>query len=309
MLQTILGSGGSIGIPLARELKRYTKNIRLVSRNPQKINETDELFRIDAKDESSIDKAIEGSEVVYVTIGFEYRLKVWQELWPFFINKVINSCKKHHSKLVFFDNVYIYARTAIPFMTEQSPIAPPSRKGEVRAKIREMIMNSVEKDNLKALIARSADFYGPETKNSAFTIMVAQNLLKGKKALAFGNIDKIRTYTYAPDAAKATAFLGNTANAYNQEWHVPTTHERLTNREWINMTAGALKADAKVQPVPVWMIRFLGVFIPLMREFPEMMYQYEQDYIFDSSKFENRFGIKATRPEEGIRELARSLSK
>ncbi|HMW40315.1 MAG TPA: hypothetical protein PKD57_12990, partial [Saprospiraceae bacterium] len=51
------------------------------------------------------------------------------------------------------------------------------------------------------------------------------------------------------------------------------------------------------------LIRLLGLFIPVMKEFPEMMYQYEQDYIFDSSKIEKRFGIQATSPQDGIKIL------
>jgi short-subunit dehydrogenase len=44
MKQTILGAGGAIGIELAKSLKEYTSDIRLVSRNPTKINSSDELF-------------------------------------------------------------------------------------------------------------------------------------------------------------------------------------------------------------------------------------------------------------------------
>ena len=33
-MQTILGSGGAIGVQLAKELTKYTNEIRLVSRNP-----------------------------------------------------------------------------------------------------------------------------------------------------------------------------------------------------------------------------------------------------------------------------------
>ncbi len=101
-MQTILGSGGAIGIPLAKELKKYTNKIRLVSRNPKKVNETDELYPIDLNDQSQIEKAISGSEVVYVVIGFEYKLSVWQKTWPSFMESVINACKLHHVKLVFF---------------------------------------------------------------------------------------------------------------------------------------------------------------------------------------------------------------
>jgi len=306
-MQTILGSGGAIGIPLAKELLNYTKQIRLVSRSPQKVNETDELFPADVNDLSQIRKAIAGSEVVYVTIGFEYKLKVWQRTWPPFLQEVINACKTQNAKLVFFDNVYVYAKSAIPHMTEEAPIQPPSKKGEVRKQLHEMIMNEVEKNSLTALIARAADFYGPDNKSSALTIMVADNLLKGKKAQAFGEINKIHTYTYTPDAAKATAILGNTPDAYNQVWHVPTTKEKLTNLQWIQLIAKMLNVDAKIQVVPEWLQHVLGLFIPIMKEFPEMLYQYEQDYIFDSSKFEKRFGMKAITPEEGVRILVENL--
>lgn len=36
-MQTILGSGGAIGIELAKALKEFTSEIKLVSRNPKKI--------------------------------------------------------------------------------------------------------------------------------------------------------------------------------------------------------------------------------------------------------------------------------
>lgn len=306
-MQTILGSGGAIGIPLAKELSKYTNQIRLVSRNPKKVNENDELFPVNFHDFNQIEKAIVGSEVVYVVVGFEYNLKVWQTVWLKFMETVVKACKVNDTKLVFFDNVYMYDKTAIPFMTEASPINAPSKKGKVRQQIHEMIMTEVEKNSLNASIARSADFYGPDNKNSALNIMVVDNFLKGKKAQVFGDVNKIHTYTFTPDAGKATAILGNTPDAYNQVWHLPTTKEKLTNFEWIQLIANELKVEPKIQKVPVWMIKVLGLFIPVMKEFPEMLYQNEQDYIFDSTKFENRFGMTATSPKEGIRILIESL--
>jgi len=302
-MQTIIGAGGGIGIPLARELRKYTDQIRLVSRNPKQVNEGDVLFPADLNDLSQVDKVIAGSEVVYVVIGFEYKLGVWQKTWPAFMETVIQSCKNHGAKLVFFDNVYMYAKSAIPHMTEDSPLDPPSKKGQVRLQLHEMIMEEVDKGQLTALIARAADFYGPDNKNSALSIMVVDNFLKGKKAQAFGDLDKIHTYTYTPDAGKATALLGNTPDAYNQVWHLPTTKEKLSNRQWIQMVGELLEVEAKIQSIPTWMLRLLGVFMPAMREFPEMMYQFNQDYIFDSSKFEQKFGMVATSPRDGIKTL------
>jgi nucleoside-diphosphate-sugar epimerase len=307
MTQTILGAGGAIGIPLAKDLKNYTDKIRLAGRNPEKVNDTDELYSIDAKDFRQIDGAVKGSDVLYVTIGFEYSHKVWQQVWPGFMEAVIMACKKHGTKLVFFDNMYLYSRDSVPFMTEEAEINPPGKKGRVRARLHEMIMNEVNKGELTALIARAADFYGPYNKNSAIQIMAADNLRKGKKAQAFGNPDKVHTYTYTPDAAKAVAILGNTEDAFNQVWHLPTTNERLSNRDWINLIAKELGKEPKIQVVPVWMVKLIGLFVPIMSEFPEMIYQYEQDYVFDSTKFETRFTFKPTAPHEGVKEMVKNL--
>ena len=307
MKQTILGAGGAIGIPLARELKKYTDEIRLVSRLPKKVNGTDELYPLDVSDLSQLSEAIKGSEIVYVTIGFEYNLKIWQEKWPPFMETVIEACQTHGTKLVFFDNVYMYSKSSIPLMTEKSPILPPSGKGVVRNEIAQMIITAIEEKKITALIARAADFYGPDNKNSVLGQMVASNLLVGKKAQTFGNPAKIHTYTYTPDAAKAMAQLGNTQDAYNQVWHLPTTKELLTGRQWIDLFASSLGMKPKIQHVPNWMLWILGLFIPVMKEFPEMMYQYDQDYIFDSSKFEKKFGWSATSPAEGVRAMLASM--
>jgi nucleoside-diphosphate-sugar epimerase len=307
MRQTILGSGGAIGIPLAKELKKYTDEIRLVGRNPQKVNDTDELYPLDVNDLNQLSEAIKGSSVVYVTIGFEYNLKIWKERWPSFMKAVIEACQEHGAKLVFFDNVYMYASSAIPHMTEDSPIEPPSKKGAVRKEVYEMVASAVDQNKLTALVARAADFYGPDNKNSVLGQMVANNFLAGKKAQSFGNIDAIHTYTYTPDAARATALLGNTPDAYNQVWHLPTTKDRITGKKWIALLAKEFGVEPRVQHVPNWLLKLLGLFIPVMKEFPEMMYQYEQDYIFDSSKFEKRFGWSATSPVDGVKAMVKQM--
>ena len=306
-MQTILGSGGTIGKDLAKELLPYTKDIRLVSRNPKKVNATDTLHPADLSDPKQIDTAIAGSDVVYVVVGFEYSLKVWQQNWPTLMRHVIDSCERHNCKLVFFDNVYSYAKSAVPHMTEDAPLDPPSKKGIVRKQLVDMIWDAVKNNRIKAIIVRSADFYGPGNDKSMLVTTVAENFKKGKKANYFGGVNFIHTFTYTPDAAKATAILGNTEDAYNQTWHVPTTSEKLTGKQWIELFANEMHAKPAVMILPVWMMKLLGLFMPIMKEFPEMNYQYEQDYILDSSKFEKRFGIKATSPAEGVKNTVAAM--
>jgi nucleoside-diphosphate-sugar epimerase len=301
-MQTILGANGTIGSVLAKELLKYTDKIRLVSRNPRKVNPGDDLFPADLSDPGAVDKAVAGSEVVYLVVGLDYKLSIWEDKWPKLMRATIDACIKHNARLVFFDNVYMYDIREIGNMTEASAINPPSRKGAVRKDISSMLLDEVKAGKLMALIARSADFYGPGNEKSFVTEMVYKNLIKGKRANWFVDADMKHSFTYTPDAAMATALLGNTPDAYNQVWHLPTDKNVLTGREFIDLFAREMKASNKFTVLPVWMIRILGIFIPILGEMPEMMYQYDRDYIFDSSKFDRKFHFATTAYQDGVRQ-------
>ena len=305
-MQTILGANGTIGSVLTKELVSYTNKIRLVSRNPRKVNESDDLFPADLSNPAFVDQAVEGSDVVYLVIGFDYNLKVWEEKWPTLMRATINACIKHNARLVFFDNVYSYDINAIPHMTEESEYNPPSRKGAVRKQISQMLMDEVKAGKLMALIARSADFYGPGNDKSFANEMVYKNFLKGRRANWFIDADKKHSFTYTPDAAKATALLGNTDDAYNTIWHLPTDKNTITGREFIELFSKEMKVSNKLVVMPMWMVKLAGIFVPVLKEMREMMYQYDRDYFFDSSKFDKRFNFKTTTYQEGVRMTVKS---
>ena len=297
-----------MGTELAKALTKYTNKIRLVGRNPKKINQNDELFSADLMNLEQTVQAVENSEVVYLTVGISYNAKIWQAQWPLVMQNAIAACKKHNAKLVFFDNVYMYGKVD-GWMTEQTPIKPISKKGEVRAQIAEMLMEEVRNGKLTALIARSADFYGPNTPTSVLSVMVFDNLKKSKKAQWMLNEKVKHTFTYVPDAARAMALLGNTDAAYNQVWHLPTDKNALTGKELIELAAKALNAPARYTVLSRWMLRVIGLFMSVARESIEMLYQNESNYLFDSSKFDKTFDFKTTSYADGIIKTAQSMSE
>lgn len=213
-MQTILGANGAIGIELAQHLKNYTQEIKLVSRNPRKVNEQDILFAADLTARKNVLSAVEGSEVVYVTIGFKYSAKVWRQLWLPFMENVIEACRKHKSKLVFFDNIYAIGGDNVKHITESSPTSPTSKKGEIRAEVDELIMKNVEGGFLDAIIARAPDFFGGVSRENSILInLVYDRMIKGKRAQWLCDADKIHSFGYVPELAKGTAMLGNAETA------------------------------------------------------------------------------------------------
>lgn len=306
-MQTILGSTGVIGKNIAAALPAYTNHIRLVSRNPQKVNPADELVSADLLNEQQVMDAVKGSEVVYLTAGLPYNTKTWESDWPIVMQNVLNACKAHGSRFVFFDNVYCYGKVN-GWMTEESPVHPTSAKGVVRARLLQMIWNEVSRDHVQALVARAADFYGPNTANSFANVMVFDNLKKGKKAQWLISADVKHSFTYTPDAGKATALLGNTTSAYNQSWHLPADHNALNGREFISLAEAALGTNKGVMVLPKWMVRMVGLFVPVIKESIEMLYQNDSDYLFDSSKFRKAFPeFPVTTYQQGIAATAQSM--
>jgi nucleoside-diphosphate-sugar epimerase len=290
MKQTILGAGGAIGIELAKALTAYTSDIRLVSRNPKKVNSTDTLFPADLTKKEDVFKAVEGSQITYVTIGFPYKASVWKEFWSPFIQNVIDACLEHNSKLVFFDNVYAIGGNNVNHITENSPISPVSKKGKIRAEVDRIILENMEKNNLQAIIARSPDFFGGTARQTSVVMnLVYDNLIKDKKAQWFCNAKIVHSMGYVPELAKGMAMLGNTPEAYNQIWNLPTDSQRITGEEWINLFASEMGKENKFTVLPNWMVKAIGWFVPIMKELGEMNYQYDRDYYFDSTKFNNYF--------------------
>lgn len=305
-MQTILGSSGVIGTELAKSLTQFTDKIRLVSRNPKRVNPNDQLVIADLTNAQQVLSAVEGSEVVYLTVGIQYKISEWQKQWPVIMKNVIEACKTYKSKLVFFDNVYTYGLVK-GWMKEDTLVNPVSKKGEVRAQIAQMIMSEVERGNLDAIIARAADFYGPNTPLSFATVTVFHNLKKGKKAQWFLDANKKHSMTFTPDAGKATALLGNTNTAYNQIWHLPTDKNALTGKEFIEIAAKEFGVKPDYVVLKKWMIQLVGIFVPVVNESIEMLYQNEYEYLFDSSKFEKAFNFVPTSYKDGTVATVKSM--
>jgi nucleoside-diphosphate-sugar epimerase len=302
-LHTILGANGTIAAELIPVLLSNAQQIRLVSRNPKKVDGA-EIFQADILNRDQVFQAVKGSDIVYLLVGLEYNRKVWKTQWPVIMRNTIDACKAAGARLIFFDNVYMYGRVN-GSMTEATPYNPCSEKGKIRAEIDEMLLKEMNSGGLRAMIATSADFYGPRTlKTSVAGIMIFDKMKNGKSAQWFVDPNQPHSFTYTPDAAVALYMLAGSETAYGQKWHLPTAKPALTGNEFISIAAKYMHAKNKVQVLPKWLVGVIGLFVPIMKELGEMLYQNEFPYVFDSSKFENAFQFKPTSYEEGIRQTA-----
>jgi nucleoside-diphosphate-sugar epimerase len=303
-MQTILGANGQIAEELAKELYRnYTTDIRLVSRNPKKINDTDQLFSANLLDAEATDKAVEGSEIAYLTVGLPMNSQMWTEQFPVMMKNVIDACKKHNCKLVFFDNTYMYAKTNEP-QTEESPFIPIGQKSTVRAKMATMLLTEINNKTIEAVICRAPEFYGDGKTQSITNTFIFENIKQGKKLKVPLKDNTKRTIIWTPDASRAMALIGNTPDAYNQTWHLPCDDNRLTYKELINLASKIYQKDFNYTIIKMWMFQLSSLFNKQAKELLELLPRYKYDNIFISDKFKKRFpDFIFTTYQEGITKI------
>ena len=307
-MHTILGAGGAIGSALATELGNAGHKVRLVGRKPKMVTGVSQVIVADLLDLDKTIAAVSGSSVVYLLVGLPYKTAVWREQWPVVMYNAIEACKRAQAKLIFFDNVYMYGKVN-GAMIEETPFNPCSKKGEIRAQIVTTLLQEMKAGNLNALIARSADFYGPNVKTSVFNILVFDNFAQKKSAAWLLNDAVPHSFTFTPDAAKSLLLLANSATAWNQTWHVPTAAQPPTGKEFIQMVAKEFGVKANYKVLNRLMIKFAGLFIADIRESYEMLYQNDTAYVFDSSKFSKAFNMQATTYASGIQLTAAACAK
>jgi len=297
-MYTILGAGGIIASEFSKELSHNSVPHTLVSRNPKPLIGAF-TKSADLTNAAQTDDAIKGSSVVVLCPGLQYDIRVWMKQWPTIMTNTINACKKHHARLIFFDNVYMLGKVA-GAMTESTPYNPVSKKGELRARLATQLMDEMKAGNLTAMIARAADFYGPHCKTSVLNTLVFDKMAKEKKGQWMVNDTVVHSFTFTPDCGKALWLLSQNQHAWNQVWNMPTSSPPHTGTELISMAAKIFKAPEKHMIISKGMIGILGIFMRVMYEMKEMLYQYDSDYIFDSSKFNKAFNFQPTGYQEGF---------
>ena len=303
-MQTILGANGQIGEELARELKRnFTADIRIVSRNAKKVNDTDTVFSADLSIHGKAIEAVKGSETAYFTLGLPISSGLWEKQFPLITANVIDACKINGTKLVFFDNTYMYPQDG-SILTEDTAFAPVGRKGQVRKEMAEMVLKEIQAGKLEAVICRAPEFYGPGKTQSITNTLIFNNIRKGKKLKVPLSADKKRSLIWTPDASRATALIGNTPGAFGQTWHLPVDESRPTYKELIVLASDVYGRQLKYSVIPKLAFRISALFNERIKELEELLPRYEHDNIFDDSKFKKHFPeFQVTTYRQGIEQI------
>jgi nucleoside-diphosphate-sugar epimerase len=301
-LHVVFGTG-PVGLAVMDELVSKGKRVRMVNRGGKAgVPRSVEVVGGDATDENFTREAAAGASVAYFALNPPY--DKWPELFPGLQAGVLEGAASTGAKLIAMENLYMYGSTDGRPLTEDLPYAPNTRKGRVRARMSEELMEAHKSGRVRVAIGRASDFFGPRVLTSAAGEQVFGRAVEGKSAQVAGDPDQSHTYTYAPDIGRGLVILGEREEALGQAWHLPSP-ETLTTRRFVEMIFEEAGRPARVQAAPKILLRALGMFNPGIRETIEMLYEFEEPFVVDHSKFEQAFGEHATPLKEAIGETVR----
>ena len=298
----VLGTG-AIGRAVMNELVRRGESVRMVNRSRKMDEAPDgvEVVAADLYDQSKVREVTRGAKVVYQASQPEYTQ--WPEKFPSLQKSIIDGLTGNDVKLVLVENLYMYGDTQGKPMTEDMPHNAHTKKGKTRSELSKAAFEAHRAGKLKVTAARGSDFFGPwGLPTAAMGERTFYPMLHGKAAGLVGNIDVPHTHTYVPDFGKALVVLGERPEADGQAWHVPNDNPHVTQREMVKMISAEMGIPPKMGAMGKTMMRIGGLFIPEAKETVEMMYEFEQPFVVDSSKFEKTFDVKATPMKTAIKE-------
>ena len=288
-----------MGQAVVRELLRKGKSVRAVVRNGRLPPQQNlEVAQGDAADASSTQRICEGASVVYNCANPPYTK--WPELFPALQQSIVAGAAAHNALLVSAENTYMYGDVDRP-LTEEMPYQAHTRKGAVRAQMAKDLIAAHEQGQVRVIMGRAADFYGPGVLRTNIGERVFYPALTGKKASIIGNLDVPRDYIFVDDFAQGLVTLAENETAVGQVWHIPNALT-LTQRELVDLIYAEADQTSNVEAMPGMMVKRLGLFNPYLREVAEMLYEFEKPFVIDSSKYQKAFGNQATPHSEAIRQ-------
>jgi nucleoside-diphosphate-sugar epimerase len=292
----VVFGAGQIGPLVAARLRSRGRVVRVVRRSAAPVAVPGaEVLHGDAMDAAFCAEAVRGAAVVYHCINAPYFARVWVQVLPRVQENLIAAAGREGARLVVLDNVYALGRPGGRSLSEDSPIAPCSRKGEIRARLAEALAAASRRGDVRAVVGRASDFYGPGGVSTYFNAMFWRRALAGRGGPFLADPDSPHTYHYVDDVAEGLAALGEDEGAAGT-WMLPCAPAEPTHA-LVARFAAALGRPIPVKRVPPWAIAALGLVVPLVREVREMAYQWEEPFVVDDGRFRARYGDRVTPPD------------
>lgn len=295
-LHVVFGTG-QIGRQLVDRLLARGLPVRSVRRSPEASRHPlHQTVQADLHDREAALRAAAGATVAYHCVNVPYHQ--WSAQLPPLYHHIAAAARAAGAHLVVLDNVYAVGATGT--FDEETPEQPCSRKGAIRKRLADELRAMHARGELRVTIGRASDFFGPGADNTVLLHPRATRQLRsGSTVDVLGDVDQPHSWSYVGDVAEGLLRLGLHPELAGQTFHLPVLPAQ-SGRSLLEALAAELGEPLRVRRMSPWMLRMLGWFSPVMREMPEMQYQFENPFIMSDARIRRELSLQPTPLAEQI---------
>lgn len=289
-VQVVIGAG-PVGTALATLLAGQGARVRVLTRSGAG-PELPGVERVsgDASDAYVLARHTKDAAVIYNCANPGTYVD-WGSNWPPLAAAILEAATRSGAVLVTMSNLYGYGPVQSE-ITRSTPLAATEHKGVLRAQMWRDALSAHERGEVRVTEARASDYIGATVGDSGILRRYATPTLQGRPAYLFSSPDVPHTWTAIEDVAKTLAVLGRDERAWGSAWIVPSNPPKSIREVLTDLNDVVGVQGLAVRQVPRWVLRFGGVWIPLLREVNGVMYQFDAPFVAGGHETTEAFGIK-----------------
>ena len=276
----ILGANGRLANEAMKAFYKAGYNVIAVTRNGELREgiEGIEIRTANAMNAEQLIAATEGADFIFNGLNPLYTK--WESMAIPLANNVLLAAKTHGSVHLFPGNVYNYGQTIPAQCDEATPFNTDTNKGRIRVEMEQLFANETA---VKTVVLRAGDFYGGTGTGSWFDLSIVSKLEKDVFTYP-GDLDTVHAWAYLPDLASAFVSAAEQAHSLVMYSQFMFEGHALTGREMKKHIEKAVGRDLKTAGVPWWLLKAIGLVVPMLREVCEVAYLWRKPHRLDGSK-------------------------
>lgn len=282
----VLGATGGIGGAVARQLVQNGWTVRALVRAQSAARLSGHVMPVagDAMDGAAVAAAARGARLIVHAVN-PPGYRQWDKLVLPMLDNTIAAARTQGAQVLLPGTVYNYGPDSFPLIGEAAPQNPRTRKGAIRVAMEQRLRNAAKAGDIRALIVRAGDFFGPGAANNWF----AQGLIKpGKRPAVIHNPGRSgigHQWAYLPDVAETMVRLLARETTQDFETFHMDGHWDATGTAMVEAVVRALGEPAvRVASLPWRLLKIASFFAVTPRELMEMRYLWQQPVRLDNSR-------------------------
>jgi nucleoside-diphosphate-sugar epimerase len=268
----VLGINGHIGHAVARAFVAAGYAVTGFGRSNRHPIPGVTFVEGDADDVAAMRAAIGDADLVFNGLNLPYhqwtggRMEAQHQ-------RVIEALGTTGKTLLLPVSIYNYAATD-RVVTPDLPQRPQTPRGEIRVRVENLYREAAARGDLRLLMIRAGDFFGPGTTGDWFDLAMLAEAKKGKVSV-MGVNGIAHAWGYLPDLGRAFVKLAEARTRLGRFENFHFAGHYVTPEQMRDAIAAVAPAGTRFGLVARWMFPIFGLIDPVIRDIAKMAYLWE----------------------------------